>query len=75
MPRGRSRERVRNPACPTVASLGLRVRLVVRENDEELRRLIERYEQLLCDWEALSHRALRALANHPYRSRGEHDAL
>lgn len=75
MPRKRSRERVSDPACATVASLGLQVKLVAHASDQELRGLIERYEQLLGDWEGLSHRAIRALANRPDRSREKHDAL
>lgn len=75
MPRNRSRERVTDTPCPTVASLGLRVKLVAQENDQELRGLLERYEQLLCDWEGLSHRALRTLADRPCRSREDYYAV
>ncbi|ACA17728.1 hypothetical protein M446_3325 [Methylobacterium sp. 4-46] len=56
------RSRAADPARPTVASLGLAATLVAREDDAELRALIERYERLLCEWESLSHRALRALS-------------
>ncbi|AWN41421.1 HNH endonuclease [Methylobacterium durans] len=62
MPRKRQRSRAIDPARPTVASLGLRAKLVTEEQDAELRALVERYEQLLCDWEDLSHRALKALS-------------
>ena len=75
MPTNRSRERVADTPCATVASSGLRVKLVVREDDQELRGLIERYEQLLCDWESLSHRALKALSDRSHRSREHFDAL
>ncbi|WP_375408044.1 hypothetical protein [uncultured Methylobacterium sp.] len=36
--------------------------LVSEEDDAEFKALIERYEQLLCDWEHLSHRAIEALS-------------
>lgn len=62
MPQKKPRERAGDLARPTVASLSLAVKLLGREEDAELRALIERYEQLLCDWEDLSHRALKALA-------------
>ncbi|MHB2205599.1 hypothetical protein [Methylobacterium sp. CM6257] len=62
MPQRGPRRRAADPARPTVASLSLPVKLVALEDDAELRALIERYEQLLCDWEDLSHRALKALA-------------
>ncbi|WP_336488143.1 hypothetical protein [Methylobacterium nigriterrae] len=67
MPEKRPRMRAADPARPTVASLGLQVKLVARDDDAELKALIERYEQLLCDWEALSYRALKLLADrsHP----------
>lgn len=63
MPTKPPRSRAIDAARPTVASLGLQVTLVAVENDAELRALIERYEQLLCEWENLSHRALKALSN------------
>jgi hypothetical protein len=75
MPQRRPRRRAADPACPTVASLSLQVRLVTREEDAELRALIERYEQLLCDWEALSYRALKALSGRPLPNRKSGDAL
>lgn len=75
MPRKSPRKRAADLACPTVASLSLQVKLVAREEDAELRALIERYEQLLCDWEHLTHRALKALANRPTARRDPHDAL
>ena len=62
MPQKSPRKRGAHPAHQTVASLSLQVKLVAREEDTELRALIERYEQLLCDWEHLTHRALKALA-------------
>lgn len=65
MPQKSPPRRAADPARPTVASLSLAVKLVALEDDEELRALIERYEQLLCDWEDLSHRALKALAARP----------
>jgi hypothetical protein len=65
MPQKSPRKRAADPARPTVASLSLQVKLVAREEDAELRALIERYEQLLCDWEHLTHRALKALAGRP----------
>lgn len=75
MPQKSLRRRAADPACPTVASLSLQVKLVAREEDAELRALIERYEQLLCDWEDLSHRALKALADRPIPRSERHDAL
>ncbi|MDR7039976.1 hypothetical protein J2X36_004754 [Methylobacterium sp. BE186] len=68
MPTNRTRSRATNPACLTVASTGLRAKLVTDEQDTELRALIERYEQLLCNWEDLSHRALKALADRSPRT-------
>ncbi len=68
MPTNRTRSRANNPACLTVAALGLRAKLVTEEQDAELRALIERYEQLLCNWEDLSHRALKALADRSPRT-------
>ena len=67
MPQKRPRMRAADPARPTVASLGLQATLVSQADDAELKALVERYEQLLCDWEALSYRALKALADrsHP----------
>lgn len=75
MPRKSPRRRAVDPACPTVASLSLPVKLVAREEDAELRALIERYEQLLCDWEGLSHRALKALSGRPLPNRKSGNAL
>lgn len=75
MPRHRSRPRANDPTCPTIASLILPVKLVSLEEDAELRGLIERYEQLLCEWEALSHRALKALAARPSVRREVGDGL
>lgn len=75
MAQKRPRSRADDHTRPTVASLALQVKLVAREDDAELRALIERYEQLLCDWEGLTHRALKALAVRP-SPRDEHrDAL
>jgi hypothetical protein len=51
------------------------VKLVALEDDAELRALIERYEQLLCDWEDLSHRALKALAGRPSPPGERRDAV
>lgn len=62
-------------ACLTVASLGLSVTLTTKENDAELRALIERYEQLLCDWESLSHRALKALSRRAPNPTESRDAV
>lgn len=75
MPHKKPRQHTAEPARPTVASLGLQVRLVGREEDEQLRALIERYEQLLCDWEHLSFQALKALANRPTLESGRSDAV
>ncbi len=75
MPQKSPRRRAADPAYPTVASLSLQVRLVAREEDAELRALIERYEQLLCDWEHLTHRTLKALAERPIPRSERHDAL
>jgi hypothetical protein len=75
MPQKSPRRRAADPACPTVASLSLQVKLVTREEDAELRALIERYEQLLCDWEDLSHRALKALSGRSLPNRKSGDAL
>ena len=65
MPQRRPRKRAADPARLTVESLSLPVKLVALEDDTELRALIERYEQLLSDWEDLSYRALKALAGRP----------
>ena len=65
MPQRRPRKRAADCARSTVASLSLPVKLVALEDDTELKALIERYEQLLCDWEDLSYRALKALAGRP----------
>lgn len=62
MPHRRPHRRADDLARPSIASLSLPVRLVSREEDEELKTLIERYEEFLYDWEGLSHRALKALA-------------
>ena len=75
MPNKKLRQRAADPARPTVASLGLQVKLVGREEDEQLRALIERYEQLLCDWEHLSYQALKALADRPLIRSGGPDAV
>lgn len=72
MPTKRPRSRATDPARLTVASLGLRAKLVPEEQDAELRSLIERYEQLLCDWEDLSHRALKALSGRSTRTDKRH---
>lgn len=69
------RQRAADPARPTVASLGLQVRLVSREEDEQLRALIELYEQLLCDWEQLSYQALKVLADRPPLRNERSDAV
>lgn len=75
MPRKSPRRCAADPAYPTVASLSLQVKLVARGEDVELRALIERYEQLLCDWEDLSHWALKALARKPTSPSERDDAL
>ncbi|QEE39024.1 hypothetical protein FV241_25150 [Methylobacterium sp. WL2] len=75
MAQKRPRSRADDHASPTVASLALQVKLVAREDDAELRGLIERYEQLLCDWEGLTHRALKALAVRPSPQGKRHDAV
>lgn len=75
MPRMKSRVRAIDPARPTLASLVLPVKLVTLENDAELRALLERYEQLLCDWEDLSYRALKALAERSPSPREARDAV
>ncbi|POR39901.1 hypothetical protein CRT23_26915 [Methylobacterium sp. V23] len=75
MPHKKPRQRAADPARPTVASLGLQVRLISHEEDEQLRTLIERYEQLLCDWEHLSYQALKALADRPTLRSERSDAV
>ncbi|GJD96611.1 hypothetical protein [Methylobacterium iners] len=75
MPRQKPRERAADPARATVASLGLQVKLVAYEDDAELRDLIEHYEQLLCDWESLSYRALRTLADRPFHLREDRNGF
>ena len=69
------RRRAVDPACPTVASLRLPVKLIAQEEDAELMALIERYEQLLCDWEDLSRRAIKALAGRPSPPSERRDAV
>jgi hypothetical protein len=75
MPHEKPRQRAADPARPTVASLGVQVKLIGRDEDEQLRALIERYEQLLCDWEHLSYQALKALADRPLIRSGGPDAV
>lgn len=75
MPHKRTRESATDPVRPTLASLVVPVKLVTLEKDAELRALIERYEQLLCEWESLSHRALKALSCRPLTNRKNGDAL
>lgn len=75
MPKRRPCKRAADPARLTVASLSLPVKLVALEDDTELKALIERYEQLLCDWEDLSYRALKALAGRPSVQGERSDAL
>ncbi len=75
MPQRRPHKRAADPARPTVAPLSLQVTLLAREEDFELRALIERYEQLLSDWEGLSHRALKVLARRPASSNEHSDAV
>jgi hypothetical protein len=65
MPHRKPRQRADDLARPTVASLGLQVKLVAREKDEQIRALIERYERLLYDWEQLSCQALEVLSDRP----------
>jgi len=55
--------------------MGLQVKLVPCAEDAELRALIERYEQLLCDWEDLSYRSIKALAVRPVQQRERRDAI
>lgn len=74
MPRKKPRSGAADPVRPTVASLSLLAKLVSRDEDAELRALIERYEQLLCDWEGLSYRAIKALSDRPSLRRKPHDA-
>lgn len=75
MPHKKLRQRAADPARPTVASLGVQVKLIGRDEDEQLRALIERYEQVLCDWEHLSYQALKALADRPLIRSGGPDAV
>jgi len=75
MAQKRPRRCAADSARSTVASLGLQVKLVSCEEDAELRALIERYEQLLCDWEHLSYRSLKVLADRPVQPRERRDAL
>lgn len=75
MARKAPRRRAADPARPTLASLTLPVKLVTLEEDAELRGLIERYEQLLCEWENLSYRALKALAGRPSGQRESRNAV
>lgn len=75
MNRLKTRPGANDPARPTLASLALPVKLVTLEQDAELRGLIERYEQLLCEWENLSHRALKALAGRPMPRKEGRDVL
>lgn len=75
MPHKNSRQRTVHPTHPTVASLGLQVKLVARGEEEHLRALIERYEQLLCDWEHLSYQTLKVLADTPTLRTERHDAV
>ncbi|GEP07717.1 hypothetical protein [Methylobacterium oxalidis] len=72
MPSRRPRSRATDPARLTVASLGVRAKLVTEDQDAEVRALIERYEQLLCEWENLSHRALNALSGRSPRTDKRH---
>ena len=62
-------DRATDAKRPTIASLKLPVTLVALEEDVELRSLIERYEQLVCDWEGLTQRALAALARRAPKNR------
>lgn len=75
MPRSKPHRRAADPARLNSASLSLQVTLLAREEDAELRALIERYEQLLCDWEGLSVRALKVLAGRQIFSDGRRDAV
>jgi hypothetical protein len=75
MPNKPLRSRAADAARPTVATLGLRVTLVPNEDDTELRALIERYERLAAEWEALSHRALTLLARRSRASAEARDAV
>ncbi|KAB1077590.1 hypothetical protein [Methylobacterium soli] len=75
MPEKRLRTRAADPARSTVSSLGLQAKLVSCEDDAELKALIERYEQLISDWESLSYRAIKALANRSTPKPKRHDAL
>lgn len=75
MPRKKTCESAVDHARPTLASLAAPVKLITLEQDAELRALIERYEQLLCDWEDLSHRSLKALSRRPLLNRKNGDAF
>lgn len=75
MPYKRTGKGAADPTRSTLASLLVPVKLVTFEQDAELRALIEHYEQLLCDWEDLSHRALKALSGHPLPNAKSGDAL
>ena len=75
MPKRPLRACAADAARPTVAALGLRVTLVPQEDDTELRALFERYERLLAEWEALSHRTLKLLARRSHPSAGPGDAI
>ena len=75
MPCCRTRAGGTNPKRLPFTSLPLRVKLVTLEEDAELLGLLERYDQLLCDWESLSHRALKALAGRTPCQQERHDAL
>lgn len=75
MPRKKTRVSAVDPTRPSLASLVVPVKLVTLEKDAELRALLERYEQLLCDWENLSYRSLEALSGRPLPNRKNGDAL
>lgn len=61
MPEKRPRRHAAEPARPRLTST-LPVTVLAEADYTELKVLLERYEQLLCDWEDLSHRALKVLA-------------
>lgn len=71
----RPRRRAADPVRPTLAALSLPATLLAEADYAELKALIERYEQLLCDWEALPHRTLRALARCSRPTMGWPDAV
>ena len=75
MPKKQPCNCVADPTRSTVASLGFQVKLMSREDDTELKALVERYEQLLCDWEDLSHRGLKALADRSHLNTKSRHAL